>query len=116
MSGLVDFARSSAGPSAAGTTLTYIPFGRDGLSFAYYRNGGAPVTTLTSAQLTSLFCTGPQIIGGVEIVPCGIQTGSGTFTFWNTALGITAAQEATGTATCNAQVAVRGCRRTTAWA
>lgn len=102
VSGLVDYARSSAGPSAAGTTLTYIPFGRDAVSFAYYRNGGAPVTTLTSAQLTSLFSTGPQVIGGVEIVPCGIQTGSGTFTFWNTALGITAAQEATGTATCNA--------------
>jgi ABC-type phosphate transport system substrate-binding protein len=100
VSGLVQFARSSAGPSGAGTDLTYLPFGRDGMSFAYYRSSGAPVTSLTSAQLTSLFSTGPQTIGGVEIVPCGIQTGSGTFQFWNTALGVTAT-EATGTSTCN---------------
>lgn len=102
VSGLVDFARSSAGPSGTGTELTYIPFGRDALSFGYYRNGGAPVTTLTSAQITSLFSTGPQVIGGVEIVPCGIQTGSGTFQSWNTAIGVTTTQEATATATCNA--------------
>lgn len=101
-SGLVEFARSSAGPSGTGTDLTYIPFGRDGLGFGYYRSSGAPVTTLTSAQLTSLFSTGAQTISGVEIVPCGIQTGSGTYASWNTALGITAAQETTGTATCNA--------------
>jgi hypothetical protein len=100
VSGLVQFARSSAGPSGAGTALTYLPFGRDALSFGYYANGVAPVTTLTSAQLTSLFSTGPQVIGGVEIVPCGIQTSSGTYQFWNTALGV-AATEATGTATCN---------------
>lgn len=102
ISGLVDFARSSAGPSGTGTELTYIPTGRDALSFAYYANGVAPVTTLTSAQLNLLFTAGPQVIGGVEIVPCGIQTGSGTYASWNTALGITAAQETTATTTCNA--------------
>lgn len=99
--GLVDFARSSAGPSGTGTELTYIPLGRDALSFAYYANGVAPVTTLTSADLNNLFINGPQVIGGVEIVPCGIQTGSGTYASWNTALGMTAGQEATGTTTCN---------------
>ena len=102
VSGQVDFARSSAGPgSGSPLVLTYIPFGRDGLGFAYYASSGTPVTTLTSAQLTSLFSTGPQTIGGIEIVPCGIQTGSGTYNSWNTALGV-AATEATGTATCNA--------------
>ncbi len=104
VSGLVQFARSSAGPSGSGTDLTYIPFGRDALSFAYYANGVTPVTTLTSAQLTSLFSTGPQTIGGVEIVPCSIQVGSGTFAFWNTALGVTAAQMATATTTCGATI------------
>ncbi len=108
VSGLVDFARSSAGPSGTGTDLTYIPFGRDALSFAYYANGVTPVTTLTSAQLNSLFTTGPQIIGGVEIVPCGIQTGSGTYQFWNTANGMTAAQEDAGTATCNNAASAAG--------
>ena len=45
INGLVQFARSSAGPTAGdtGTNLTYVPFGRDGVSFAYYRaSGGAP--------------------------------------------------------------------------
>ena len=101
ISGLVQYARSSSPTNdALGTALTYIPFGRDALSFAYAVNGVTPVTTLTSAQLTSLFSTGPQIINGVNIIPCGIQSGSGTFTFWNTALGINTTQEATGTASC----------------
>ncbi len=105
VSGLIDFARSSAGPASGdtGTALTYIPFGRDGVSFAYYANGVAnPVTSLTRAQLTSLFTTGPQVIGGVNIIPCGIQLGSGTYSFWNTVTTATAGQEAAATATCNA--------------
>lgn len=103
VSGLVDYARSSAGPTSGdtGTDLTYIPFGRDALSFAYYRSSGAPVTALTRAQITSLFTTGTQTIGGVEIVPCGIQTGSGTYQFWNTVTTATATQENTATTTCN---------------
>ena len=108
VSGQVNFARSSAGPAAGdvGTALTYIPFGRDAVSFATYRaTGGAAVTTLTRAQLTSLFTTGPQVIAGVRIVPCGIQTSSGTYTFWNTVTTATATQEATATAECNAFVA-----------
>ncbi len=105
VNGLIDFARSSSGPASGdtGTDLTYIPFGRDGVSFAFYANGVAtPVTTLTRAQLTSLFTTGPQTIGGVQIVPCGIQDGSGTYGFWNTVTTATTAQEAAATATCNA--------------
>lgn len=105
VTGLIDFARSSSGPSSGdtGTALTYIPFGRDALSFAYYSNGvGSPVTTLTRAQLTTLFTTGPQTISGVEIVPCGIQTGSGTYSSWNGMTTATSAQEATATATCEA--------------
>jgi len=103
VSGLVEFARSSSGPATGdtGTTLTYIPFGRDGVSFAYYRTDGSPVTTLTRAQLTSLFTTGVQVIGGVRILPCGIQTGSGTFAFWNTVTSATTPQENTTTTECN---------------
>jgi ABC-type phosphate transport system substrate-binding protein len=80
--GLIDIARSSSTPSGAGTALTYLPFGRDALSFAYYKPSGGAVTNLTSAQLQSLFQTGPQTINGVRIVPCGIQTGSGTYQSW----------------------------------
>lgn len=104
IAGQVDFARSSAGPASGdlGTDLTYIPFGRDGVSFAYYRAAGSPVTDLTRAQLTSLFTTGPQVIGGVRIVPCGIQTGSGTYTFWNTVTTANSTQENAATTECNA--------------
>lgn len=101
--GLVDFARSSDGPGSTQTpqNLVYIPFARDGVSWAYY----SPVATntqtaLTAPQLTSLFATGPQIINSKLVVPCGIQDGSGTFKFWNSALGTTST-EATGTAACN---------------
>lgn len=104
ISGLVDFARSSAGPTSGdtGTALTYIPFGRDGMSFGYYRaSGGAAVDTLSRAQITSLFTTGPQVVNGVRIVPCGIQTGSGTYQFWNTVTTASASQDAAATAECN---------------
>lgn len=103
VSGLVDFARSSAGPTTGdvGTDLTYVPFGRDGVSFAYYRAAGSPVTSLTRAQLTTLFTTGATTIGGVRILPCGIQTSSGTYKFWNTVTTATTTQENTATTECN---------------
>ncbi len=102
VSGQIQFARSSAGPASGdtGTTLTYVPMARDALSFAFYRPAGSPVTELTRAQLTTLFTTGPQTIGGVRIVPCGIQDGSGTFQSWNTLTTATTAQEATATTLC----------------
>lgn len=103
ISGTVDFARSSAGPANGDTSTltTYIPFGRDAMSFGYYRAAGLPVTTLTRAQIITLFTTGPQVIDGVRIVPCGIQTGSGTYQFWQTVITATTAQENTATTECN---------------
>ncbi len=106
-SGLIHIARSSSGPST-GSDLAYLPFARDALAFAYYKNGGGPVTTLTFAQLQTIFTTtgagpsGSHPIGGVNILGCGIQTGSGTYKDWNTALAMNATTEAVGTATCNA--------------
>lgn len=105
VSGLIDFARSSAGPASGSGPgpLMYLPLGRDALSFAYSAPGvAAPVTSLTSAQLNTLFTAGPQVINGVEIVPCSIQSGSGTYQSWNTAVGVTAAQMSAATATCRA--------------
>jgi hypothetical protein len=106
--GQIDFARSSAGPASgdAGTDLTYIPFSRDGIGVAYVAAGGlaTPKTSFTRAELTQLFTatTIPVNIGGVNIYPCGIQNGSGTFSFWNTVTTATTTQEAAATATCNA--------------
>jgi len=107
VSGLVDYARSSSGTSnAAATDLTFIPFGRDAVSFAYYRAGGAggAVTSLTRPQLTSLYTTGSLSVSNgtenVTIIPCGIQTGSGTFTFWN-GVHAAAGTENAATTVCN---------------
>ncbi len=104
--GLVDFARSSAGPTSGdtGTALTYIPMGLDALSFSYYRSGGSPVTSLTRAQLISIYTNGSLTVGGVRIVPCGIQTGSGTKSFWQSGPlgGINDGTENTSTTECNA--------------
>lgn len=109
VTGVIDFARSSAGPASGSGPgpLMYLPLGRDALSFAYAAPGvAAPVTTLTSAQLTSLFSTGPQTINGVNVIPCSIQTGSGTYQSWNTAVGVTATQMATATTTCRTATGV----------
>lgn len=107
VSGLVDYARSSSKTSdALATDLTFIPFGRDAVSFAYYRAGGAggPVTSLTRPQLTSLYTTGSLVVNNgtenVTIIPCGIQTGSGTFTFWNSVHAAAGTENAATTA-CN---------------
>ncbi len=113
ISGQLDFARSSSGPSSGDTSTnqTYIPFGRDAVSFAYYRAAGSPVTSLTRQQLQQLFNSGPQTILGVRIVPCGMQESSGTHSFWvKTAMGIgdfvgsgtSSAIETAATAECNA--------------
>ncbi len=105
VAGLIDFARSSAGPVAGdtGTALTYIPMGGDALSFAYYRSGGSAVTSLTRAQLISIYTNGFLTVGGVRIVPCGIQTNSGTKAFWQSGPlnGMTDPTENTGTTECN---------------
>lgn len=111
VTGLFDFARSSSGPSSGdtGTALTYVPFGRDALAVAYYANGvTTPVTDFTRAQLTSLYTTGPQTINGVEVVPCGIQLGSGTYASWLTMTAATAVQDESSTATCAAAGATTG--------
>jgi hypothetical protein len=104
----VDFARSSAGPSsseiAAGTQLAYVPMGRDGIGFAYWAPSGVtPVTSLTRAELTSIFTSATRVVkNGVTIIPCGIQTGSGTYAFWNTVTTASTSQDDTATSQCNA--------------
>jgi hypothetical protein len=105
VSGLVDFARSSAVGTTTGTALTYIPFARDALSYVYKTTGTAvALPDMTRAELTSVYTasvgTGTNI-RGTNVVPCGINTSSGTYAFWLTAVGATASQENTATAHCN---------------
>jgi hypothetical protein len=116
----IDFSRSSSGPDTSGATqLAFVPFGRDGVSFAAYRKAGSPVTSLKQQDLVSIYTTGSGnfdstgtactagTAGCVRIIPCGIQTSSGTHKFWvgqNAAspgvLGVYAT-EATATTECN---------------
>jgi hypothetical protein len=102
--GQIDFARSVDGPATGdtGTDLTYIPFGREAASFAYYRPAGTPVSQLSPADLTALFTTGPAVINGVTIVPCGIAIDTGTYSFWNRITGASSGQEEAATSMCNA--------------
>lgn len=101
--GLIDFARSSSGPTINVTgPLAFIPFGRDALSIAYIRPAGAAVVSITSTDIALLHSAGPQLIAGVPVIACGIQTGSGTYITWMEKLGL--ASNGTGdpgTATCN---------------
>ncbi len=111
ISGQVDFARSSSIPGTPGTDATYIPFGRDAMSFAAFRPAGAiPVTALSRQQLVAIYnstATSRLVVGGVTMIPCGIQTNSGTFAFWNSALGISASENAATTECTNAGVVGR---------
>lgn len=94
----VDIARASRGPNP-GTSEWFIPFAEDGVGWAAYTGGNAP-HDLTSADLTAIFSceitswnqitdepgyTGPNAAIDV-FVP---QYGSGTGTFFQSALGIT---------------------------
>jgi hypothetical protein len=83
VSGQIDFARSSSLGGSAGTTLTYIPFGRDALSYAFFDHSGSnpQVYALTTAQLKSLYTSGTGFIttaNGRKVWACMVQSGSGT--------------------------------------
>jgi hypothetical protein len=110
ITGLVDFARSSSGPTGgAGTALVFVPFARDALTFAYSRPAGSPVTQLTTAQIRSAYANNdpvnnPTEVGGVPILPCGIQSSSGTYGSWRDMMaagsGTPSAQEDLATTVC----------------
>lgn len=105
----VDFARSSSGPSAAGTDLTYIPFARDAVSIAINTSTGISAVNLTTGQIKELYTgvddtandvvtfdgTGKPLLTGIAVQPKIPQQGSGTRSFFLTAAGVTAAQFAT---------------------
>ena len=112
LSGLIDFARSSAGPALVGglpdtgTVLTYVPFGRDALTFAYYSADGTSSTDTTQANLDTIFTNGAGLIGTTPVIPCGIQTSSGTYQSWNTAVSVLPAEMELGTAFCRGLLGV----------
>jgi len=116
IAGLVDFGRSSSSvTNAVGTDMTALPFGKDALTFAYSKLKTSSdsvcgtgteachdaVDTLTKSELTSLYTAGVLVKNDTVIIPCGIQTSSGTYKSWYGKTGNTSSQEGTGTAFCN---------------
>jgi len=108
--GTVNFARSSSLKSGTGTDVVFIPFGRDALSFVSYRpGGGSPLTTLTKKNLIDIYSgatrvtvADPDGTGTVTIVPCGIQTGSGTYSSFLSLVQSDATKDGNATAECTA--------------
>ncbi len=101
VAGCIDFARSSGGPSAPGTTgnYTYVTFGVDAVSYAVNANSDLP-TNLTLVQLQRIYRCLTTKISGVTVTPLLIQAGSGTRSFWNTKMGISDAEIAAGDYPC----------------
>ncbi|WP_340377459.1 Ig-like domain repeat protein [Streptomyces sp. SS7] len=87
ISGQVDFARSSSGPSFSGNALTYIPFARDAVGIAVRGSG---LDSLTSQQLFDIYkANGTRVLGGQTLHPVLPQTNSGTRKFFLQAIGLT---------------------------
>ncbi|MFJ4468806.1 hypothetical protein ACIP2X_15140 [Streptomyces sp. NPDC089424] len=90
----VDFARSSRGPSTAGSTLTFIPFGKDAVTYATDLGSTLP-SNLSIAQLQSIYRNCTFVDAGVTktvskaLLP---QAGSGTRTYWLSSIGVTEAE------------------------
>jgi ABC-type phosphate transport system substrate-binding protein len=104
---LADFARTSSFVSTTSGPLTYVPLGRDATSFVYYAPAGVtPVTSLTRQQIFDAYTNGSITVGSTRIIPCGIQTGSGTFESWNRVVQASSSgsfpAEDAGTAECRA--------------
>lgn len=94
----VDFARSSNGPSTAGTNLTFIPFALDALTWAAKSGSVLDGANLSKADLINLYncknlngstpVDGIPVVSGVQVHPKLPQAGSGTRKFWEAQLGL----------------------------
>ena len=89
ISGQVDIARSSSGPSTnanAAGLLVYIPYARDAVAYAY-KGGSAAWANITTAQLKQIYDGTLTTIDSLPIHPRLPQTLSGTRKFFLTAIG-----------------------------
>lgn len=116
VAGAVDFSRSSSGPNPGfpGNTLTFIPFARDGLGYAFVdKNGNGTFTGgLTTDELRTGYGTGGVASptgtfthAGETVRVCGLNPASGTIKSWDKDMGNTAANGAT----VNTSAANSGC-------
>ena len=99
VTGQIDFARSARGPKSTGTTLTFVPFGRDAVAYLYYDHGDNKLSTLTTAQLKGLYGGTITTISGDTVKPCLTITGSTPRSNLEAAIGVS---DATAEATAKA--------------
>ncbi|MFJ5546579.1 substrate-binding domain-containing protein [Streptomyces sp. NPDC093225] len=84
----IDFARSSRGPQDTTTTdLTFIPFAKDGVTYAVRKDSGLP-KSLTKATLVKIYNCQTRKLNGITITPLIPQAGSGTRSFWLKQMGL----------------------------
>lgn len=105
ITGQIDFARSSSGPSGNGTALTFLPFAQDAVTYAVNQasdfprslafdpqNNGVRVSTTTLTLYNIYHCTRTTYtdsnLNPVTIRPLLPQSGSGTRKFWESKLGL----------------------------
>jgi hypothetical protein len=107
ISGMVDIARSSSGPTAdANGLLAYVPFGRDAIAYAYDSRTDAGAvsafSSLTASQLKSIYECTVRTVGGITVTPVIPQSGSGTRKDFLKKIGVDSSGGGTlpGTATC----------------
>lgn len=114
ITGQVDFARSSSGPSGSlpGTQLTFIPFARDAVTFAVSSASDFPRDIALGSSAQDSISPAPFTLrniyrgtvtsyadadfNSVTIRPLLPQTGSGTRSFWLSQLGLTEANITAG--------------------
>lgn len=94
LTGKIQYARSSAGPKVPGTAgnsqLTFIPFARDAVSYAY-KGTAATLGALSLAKIQGIYEGTISSVSGVTVHPFLPQAGSGTRSFFLTkVLGLTA--------------------------
>ncbi|HTZ07436.1 MAG TPA: hypothetical protein VMB72_00095 [Acidimicrobiales bacterium] len=106
VTGQIDFARAARGPKGSGSTLTWIPYARDGLGVLYYDHGGTTISSLTTAELANLYSssTGQATIDGVTVDACLPIAGSTPRSNLESAIGVSdaTAQTAAAAAGCSA--------------
>jgi hypothetical protein len=108
VTGQIDFARAARGPKTSGSTLTFIPYARDGLGVLYFDHGTNKLATLTTAELATLYSspTGTSTIGGDTVYACLTITGSTPRSNLESAIGVsdTTANTAATAAGCNQKI------------
>jgi hypothetical protein len=105
--GEIDFARSARGPKTSGSTLTFIPYGRDGLGILVYDPTGTIGTSanpLTTANLQTIYSstTGTSTIDGSPVEGCLTITGSTPRSNLESAIGVS-------DSTAGAEASLDGC-------